>query len=167
VCQPKREPAGHETTNPFRAFWLTVEQMSGSDTDTLPTGERLSILVGAPDPRLREKLVSELRRMGHQVLEAGDAQGMRARLAESTDLTGEPLDVILCGGLFAEKEDAELAQRLASPGVTRALILIPAGGMLSTATRAQRLGAAAVMAELPNAKDLWELFGRAAGTGGA
>jgi hypothetical protein len=69
----------------------------------------------------------------------------------------------LCGGLFAEKEDPELAQRLASPEVTRALVLIPSGGFLSTATRAQRLGATAVMDELPAGKDLWEILRKASG----
>ncbi len=124
-------------------------------------GEPLSILVGAPDPILRERLASALRQQGHEVLEAADAQDMRARLAENTARTGQPLDLILCGGLFAEEEDPELAQRLASPGVTRALVLIPSGGLLATATRAQRLGATAVMDELPASERLWEILRQA------
>ena len=124
-------------------------------------GEHLSILVGAPDPLLRERLVSALRLQGHLVLEAADAQDMRRRLDENTERTGKPLDLILCGGLFAEHEDPELAQRLTSPGVTHALVLIPTGGFLSTATRAQRLGATAVMDELPAETNLWEILRKA------
>jgi DNA-binding NtrC family response regulator len=136
-------------------------------TDTTTTnepgkGEHLSILVGAPDPRLRGRLASALRLQGHDVLEAADAHGMHQRLDENTERTGKPLDLILCGGLFAEKEDPELAQRLTSPGVTRALVLIPSGGLLSTATRAQRLGATAVMDELPAETNLWEILRKAA-----
>ena len=125
-------------------------------------GEHLCILVGAPDPLLRQRLTSALRLRGHEVLEAADAQDMCDRLAEHADQTDNPLDLILCGGLFAEKEDPELAQRLASPGVTRALVLIPSGGFLSTAARAQRLGANAVIGELPVVEDLWEILKKAA-----
>ncbi len=125
-------------------------------------GEHLCILVGAPDPVLRQRLTSALRLRGHEVLEAADAQDMCDRLAEHADQTDNPLDLILCGGLFAEKEDPELAQRLASPGVTRALVLIPSGGFLSTAARAQRLGANAVIGELPVVEDLWEILKKAA-----
>jgi hypothetical protein len=136
-------------------------------TDTTTTnepgkGEHLSILVGAPDPLLRARLASALRLQGHLVLEAADAQDMRRRLDENAERTGKPLDLILCGGLFAEKEDPELTQRLTSPGVTRALVLIPSGGFLSTATRAQRLGATAVMDELPAETNLWETLTKAA-----
>jgi DNA-binding NtrC family response regulator len=132
-------------------------------TDEPGGSEHLSILVGAPDPLLRQRLAAELRLQGHEVLEAADAKEMRLRLDENAERTGKPLDLILCGGLFAEKEDAELAQRLASPGVTRALVLIPSGGFLSTATRAQRLGATAVIEELPAGKKLWEVLKKAAG----
>ncbi|HJX53276.1 MAG TPA: hypothetical protein VJ801_10965 [Polyangia bacterium] len=125
--------------------------------------ERLCILVGAPDPLLRQRLTSALRLRGHEVLEAADAQDMRNRLAEHAERTAKPLDLILCGGLFAEKEDPELAQRLAAPGVARALVLIPAGGFLSTAARAQRLAANAVVAELSAVEDLWEILKKAAG----
>jgi DNA-binding NtrC family response regulator len=124
--------------------------------------KHLSILVGAPDPLLRQRLASALRLQGHEVLEAADAQNMRLRLDENTERTGKPLDLILCGGLFAEKEDAELAQRLTSPRVTRALVLIPSGGFLSTATRAQRLGATAVLEELPISKNLRDILRKAA-----
>lgn len=125
-------------------------------------GEHLCILVGAPDPLLRQRLTSALRLQGHEVLEAADAQDMRDRLAEHADRTDKPLDLILCGGLFAEKDDPELAQRLTSQRVTRALVLIPAGGLLSTAARAQRLGANAVVGELPVVGDLWEILKKAA-----
>ena len=125
-------------------------------------GEHLCILVGAPDPLLRQRLTSALRLQGHEVLEAADAQDMRDRLAEHADRTDKPLDLILCGGLFAEKDDPDLAQRLTSQRVTRALVLIPAGGLLSTAARAQRLGANAVVGELPVVGDLWEILKKAA-----
>jgi DNA-binding NtrC family response regulator len=136
---------------------------STATTDELGGHEHLSILVGAPDPLLRERLASALRLKGHTVLEAADSQAMHLPLDENTERTGKPLDLILCGGLFAEKEDPALAQRLTSPGVTRALVLIPAGGFLSTATRAQRLGATAVMGELPAEANLWEILSRATG----
>jgi DNA-binding NtrC family response regulator len=123
--------------------------------------DHLTVLVGAPDPLLREQLASALRLQGHDVLEAGDAECMRQQLDENTERTGKPLDLILCGGSFAEQEDAELSQRLTSPGVTRALVLIPSGGFLSTATRAQRLGATAVMNELPAETNLWEILRKA------
>jgi DNA-binding NtrC family response regulator len=136
--------------------------MSANTEHTVGNGERLCILVGAPDPLLRQRLTSALRLQGHEVLEAANAEDMRDRLAEHADQTDNPLDLILCGGLFAEKEDSELAQRLASPGVTRALVLIPSGGFLSTAARAQRLGANAVIGELPVVEDLWEILKKAA-----
>jgi DNA-binding NtrC family response regulator len=138
--------------------------MSANTDYTVGSSEHLAILVGAPDPLLRQRLTSALRLRGHEVLEAADAQDMRDRLSEHADRTDRPLDLILCGGLFAEKEDPELAQRLASPGVTRALVLIPAGGLLSTAARAQRLGANAVMGEMPVVEDLWEILKKAAGS---
>jgi DNA-binding NtrC family response regulator len=137
--------------------------MSANTEHTVGNGEHLCILVGAPDPLLRQRLTSALRLQGHEVLEAADAQDMRDRLAEHADRTDKPLDLILCGGLFAEKDDPELAQRLASQRVTRALVLIPAGGLLSTAARAQRLGANAVVGELPVVEDLWEILKKAAG----
>jgi len=137
--------------------------MSANTEHAVGNSEHLAILVGAPEPRLRQRLTSALRLQGHEVLEAADAQDMRDRLAEHADRTDKPLDLILCGGLFAEKDDPELAQRLASQRVTRALVLIPAGGLLSTAARAQRLGANAVVGELPVVEDLWEILKKAAG----
>jgi len=127
--------------------------------------EPMWILVGAPDSALRERLASTLRLRGHRVLEAANAQDMRARLAEHAQHNTEPLDLVLCGGLFAEKEDPELAQRLASPAVTRSLVLIPAGGLLSTAARAQRLAADAVVAEEPLLRELREILGKKDPTG--
>jgi hypothetical protein len=44
-----------------------------------------------------------------------------------------------------------------------ATVLIPAGGFLSTAARAQRLAANAVVAELSAVEDLWEILKKAAG----
>jgi len=41
--------------------------------------------------------------------------------------------------------------------------LIPSGGFLSTATRAQRLGATAVIEELPVVKNLWDILRKASG----
>jgi CheY-like chemotaxis protein len=134
--------------------------MSGQGNHDQDRGEVMSILVGAPDPALRERLVSTLRQRGHQVFEASNAQEMRARLAEHARRNNGPLDLVLCGGLLAEKEDPELAQRLASPGVTRALVLIPADGLLATATRAQRLAADAVVSEEPLLRELRELLER-------
>jgi DNA-binding NtrC family response regulator len=136
--------------------------MSANTKPAVDRSERLAILVGAPDPVLRQRLTSALRLQGHEVLEAANAQDMRDRLTEHADRTDRPLDLILCGGLFAEKEDPELAQRLTSQRVTRALVLIPAGGLLSTAARAQRLGANAVVGELPVVEDLWEILKKAA-----
>ena len=148
--------------NPLAALRLSVTKMSANTKQTVGINEHLSILVGAPDPVLRQRLTSALRLRGHEVLEAANAQDMRDRLTEHADRTDRPLDLILCGGLFAEKEDPELAQRLTSQRVTRALVLIPAGGLLSTAARAQRLGANAVMGELPVVEDLWEILKKAA-----
>ena len=144
------------------ARWLSVIEMSANTEHTVGNCEHLAILVGAPDPLLRQRLTAALRLRGHEVLEAANAQDMRDRLTEHADRTEKPLDLILCGGLFAEKEDPELAQRLTSQRVTRALVLIPAGGLLSTAARAQRLGANAVMGELPVVEDLWEILKKAA-----
>ena len=145
------------------ALRLSVAKMSANTEHAAGSGEHLAILVGAPDPLLRQRLTSALRLRGHEVLEAANAQDMRDRLTEHADRTDKPLDLILCGGLFAEKEDTELAHRLTSQRVTRALVLIPAGGLLSTAARAQRLGANAVMGELPVVEDLWEILKKAAG----
>lgn len=160
-CRYRRGPGIR--VNPLLSRWLSVAVMSAHTEHTVGSNERLAILVGAPDPVLRQRLTSALRLRGHEVLEAGDAQDMRDRLAEHADRTDKPLDLILCGGLFAEKEDPELAQRLTSPEITRALVLIPAGGFLSTAARAQRLGANAVMGELPVVADLREILEKAAG----
>lgn len=139
--------------------------MSPPEKNDKHRGEAMSILVGAPDPALRERLASTLRLRGHQVLEAANAQDMRARLTEHAQQNSAPLDLVLCGGLFAEKEDPELAQRLTSPGVTRALVLIPANGLLSTAARAQRLAADAVIGEEPLLRELRDILERKDSTG--
>jgi hypothetical protein len=82
--------------------------MSKTPTTKNDPGEdaHLSILVGSPDPLLRERVMSALRLQGHLVLEAADAQDMRQRLDENTESTGKPFGLILCGGLFAEKAKA-------------------------------------------------------------
>jgi hypothetical protein len=91
------------------------------DPPATGTTERLSVLVGVPDPTERARVSALLRAQGHEVIEAGDA------------------------GEMAESEDPALAARLASTDVARAVILLPSGGLLSTASRAQRLGASAVL----------------------
>jgi hypothetical protein len=85
------------------------------------------------------------------VVEAADAHEMGARLDE-TEQKG--FDAIVCAGVLSEKDDPALAARLTKADKARALILLPAGGLLSTASRAQRLGASAV---LPHADRLLRL----------
>ena len=115
-----------------------------TDVSATKPNERLSILVGVPDAAERARVSALLRAEGHDVIEAGDAREMRLRLDE---LAGSGLgpDAIVCAGLLAEKDDPVLAARLASPDAARAVILLSTGGMLSTASRAQRLGASAVL----------------------
>jgi len=114
------------------------------DPPATATTERLSVLVGVPDPTERARVSALLRAQGHEVIEAGDAGEMRARLDELMGGGASP-DAIVCAGLMAESEDPALAARLASTKVARAVILLPSGGLLSTASRAQRVGASAVL----------------------
>jgi DNA-binding NtrC family response regulator len=114
------------------------------DPPATGTTERLSVLVGVPDPTERARVSALLRAQGHEVIEAGDAGEMRARIDELMGGGAGP-DAIVCAGLMAESEDPALAARLASTDVARAVILLPSGGLLSTASRAQRLGASAVL----------------------
>jgi DNA-binding NtrC family response regulator len=116
-----------------------------------PRNEQLSVLVGIPDAEQRAKVTALLRGQGHSVVEAADAHEMGARLDE-TEQKG--FDAIVCAGVLSEKDDPDLAARLTKADKARALILLPAGGLLSTASRAQRLGASAV---LPHADRLLRL----------
>lgn len=116
-----------------------------------PRNEQLSVLVGIPDAEQRAKVTALLREQGHSVVEAADAHEMGARLDE-TEQKG--FDAIVCAGVLSEKDDPALAARLTKADKARALILLPAGGLLSTASRAQRLGASAV---LPHADRLLRL----------
>jgi CheY-like chemotaxis protein len=111
--------------------------------------QRLSVLVGIPDATQRARIIDLLQREGHVVVEAADPGEMTSRLDETTGF-----DAIVCAGLLSEKDDPVLAERLTNPAIARALILLPSGGLLSTASRAQRLGASAV---LPNADSLHRL----------
>lgn len=98
-----------------------------------------------------------LRAEGYRVLEAQDAHEMQLRLDELASRGASP-DAIVCAGLLAEEEDPALAARLASPDVACAVILLPAGGLLSTASRAQRLGASAVLPSVSALHRLRELL---------
>jgi len=112
---------------------------------------RLSVLVGIPDADRRAKVIALLQKEGHLVVEATNVREMGARLDEA-ERGG--FDAIVCAGLLSEKDDPALAERLTNPDIARALILLPSGGLLSTASRAQRLHASAV---LPNADGLHRL----------
>ncbi len=118
----------------------------------------LSILVGVPDPGERARVSALLRSEGHRVLEAADAREMQARLDELEAGGGHGPDAIVCAGLLADDDDPSLSARLARPAVARALILLPAGGLLSTASRAQRLRASAVLPDVPALRRLRELL---------
>jgi hypothetical protein len=98
-----------------------------------------------------------LRGEGHDVVEAADAAEMQARLDELEAEGGNGPDAIVCAGLLAEEDNPRLAARLAAVA-TRALFLLPVGGLLSTASRAQRLGAAAVLPDVPALRRLRELL---------
>jgi CheY-like chemotaxis protein len=123
--------------------------------------DQLSILVGVPDAKRRARVSALLRDEGHSVVEAADAREMQARLDELEGGDGTGLDAIVCAGLLADIDDPALAARLASPEVARALILLPSGGMLSTAARAQRLTATAVLPDVPALRRLRSLLATA------
>jgi hypothetical protein len=118
----------------------------------------LTVLVGVPDPAERLRVSTLLRNEGHRVIEAADVHEMRTRLDELSTADGSGPDAIVCAGLLAERDDPGLAARLAEPAVARALILLPAGGLLSTAARAQRLGASAVLPDVPALRRLRQLL---------
>jgi hypothetical protein len=117
----------------------------------------LSILVGVPDPGERARVSGLLRSEGHFVLEAASAQEMQTRLDELAAGDGGP-DAIVCAGLLAEDDNPSLAARLSRLEAARALILLPSGGLLSTASRAQRLRASAVLPDVPALRRLRELL---------
>jgi CheY-like chemotaxis protein len=119
--------------------------------------EKLSILVGVPDPVERSRVSELLRADGHRVVEVADAREMQSRLDELVRAGAGP-DAIVCAGLLADEDDPVLATRLADANTTRALLLLPAGGWLSTASRAQRLGARAVLPDLPALHRVRELL---------
>jgi DNA-binding NtrC family response regulator len=148
---------GFRIVEPIEGAKALIKAMAtqGKSFEKTERTERWSILVGAPDQALRERLASALRLQGHVVIEASDAHAMRERLAE---VEGIPFDLIICGGVFAKSEDPDLVQKLASKQVTRALVLIPSGGFLSTATRARRLAADAVVTEPMNFEALWDVL---------
>jgi CheY-like chemotaxis protein len=121
----------------------------------------LAILVGVPDPVERARISALLRGEGHFVLEAADAGEMLTRLDELAAGDGKGADAIVCAGLLADDDDPRLAARLAEPAVARALVLLPKGGLLATASRAQRLGASAVLPNVPALRRLRDLLAAA------
>jgi CheY-like chemotaxis protein len=120
-----------------------------------PSKDRLSVLVGIPNATERARVTTLLRDEGHFVVEASDAGEMGARLDQ---VEGDGFDAIVCAGLLSERDDPALAARLKSPSIARALILLPVGGLLSTASRAQRLRASAVLPDAPSLRRLRELL---------
>jgi CheY-like chemotaxis protein len=118
----------------------------------------LSILVGVPDPGERARVSGLLRSEGHLVLEAASAQEMQTHLDELAAGDGGGPDAIVCAGLLAEDDNPSLAARLSRLEAARALILLPSGGLLSTASRAQRLRASAVLPDVPALRRLRELL---------
>jgi CheY-like chemotaxis protein len=128
-----------------------------SEAQMTNTATRLSVLVGVPDADERARVSALLRAEGHAVTEASDARDMKDRLDELAG-TGKGPDAIVCAGLLAEQDDPALAARLASPQVARAVILLSSGGLLSTARRAHRLGASAVLPDVPALRRLRELL---------
>jgi hypothetical protein len=120
-----------------------------------PQNDRQSVLVGVPNAEERARIASLLRTAGYSVVEAADAQEMGARLDE----IGPPgFDAIVCAGILSERDDPVLASRLANASADRALVLLPSGGLLSTATRAQRLGASVVWPRSDSLHRLRELL---------
>jgi CheY-like chemotaxis protein len=132
--------------------------LTSDDAHPAPSDSCLTVLVGVPDPAARAQVSALLRDEGHCVVEATNAQEMQARLDELTAGNGRGPDAIVCAGLLADRDDPGLAARLAEPAVARALILLPAGGLLSTASRAQRLRASAVLPDVPALRRLRDLL---------
>ncbi len=119
-------------------------------TDT-PPADRRSILLGIPDSKQRQVAAELLRSEGHLVAEAANAGEMKKYIDEIGD---RRWDAIVCAGLLSEQEDPDLAARLRQPSLARALVLLPAGGLLSTASRAQRLRASAVLPDVAGLRSL-------------
>jgi CheY-like chemotaxis protein len=130
---------------------MTLDDVEGSE-------RRLAVLVGVPDPDERARVSALLRGEGHVVLEAADAGEMLTRLDELAAGDGGAPDAIVCAGLLAEADNPRLAARLAEPAVARALVLLPKGGLLATASRAKRLRASAVLPNVPALRRLRELL---------
>jgi len=125
----------------------------------------MTVLVGIPDADQRANVTALLREDGYRVVEASTTQEMTVRLDE---LARGGFDAIVCAGLLAEQDDPVLSARLSSPSIGRALILLPADGFLSTALRAQRLRASAVLPDAAGLRRLRELlFGNRADSEGA
>ena len=127
-------------------------------TATVGTNACLSVLLGIPDARERARVSALLRSEGYLVIEAENAREMQLRLDELASSAGSGPDAIVCAGLLAEESDPRLMARLASPAIARALILLPSGGMLATASRAQRLRASAVLPAVPALRRLRDLL---------
>jgi CheY-like chemotaxis protein len=127
-------------------------------TDPRPS-QPLSILVGIPDANERAKITALLRGEGHRVVEAADPREMGERLDQSGHAG---FDAIVCAGLLSEADDPALSARLSNPAVAPALILLSTGGLLATASRAQRLHASAVLSDAPSLHRLRELLSEAA-----
>ena len=142
----------------MRGIRLQVHMASPTDASASQPNERLSVLVGVPDTAERARVTALLRAEGYDVIEAANAREMQVRLDE---LAGGGLgpDAIVCAGLLAEKDDPALTARLASADAARAVVLLPSGGLLSTASRAQRLGASAVLPNVQALARLRELLG--------
>ena len=92
------------------------------------------------------------------MIEAADARAMRARPAELEGGDGAAPDAFVCAGLLANDDDTELGARPAAHD--RALIMLPAGGLLSTAVRAQRLHASAVLPDAPSRRRLRSILAK-------
>jgi AmiR/NasT family two-component response regulator len=119
----------------------------GHAIDTVAATAKLRILVGVPAPTERGRVSAILRADGHHVIEVADARELRAKL-EYLERTGARPDVIICAGILAEEDDPALTMRLSDAEAAPPVLLLPAGGWLSTASRAQRLGASAVLPDL-------------------
>lgn len=120
----------------------------GHDIDNVSASTKLRILIGVPSPAERARVSAILRADGHLVIEVADARELRTRLDDMEQAGARP-DVIICAGILAESDDPALAMRLSDIDAAPPVLLLPAGGWLSTASRAQRLGASAVLPDLP------------------
>jgi DNA-binding NtrC family response regulator len=120
----------------------------GHAIDQVAASAKLRILLGVPCPAERGRVSAILRDDGHLVIEAADARELRTKLDDLEHAGARP-DVIICAGILAEGDDPALAMRLSDMDAAPPVLLLPAGGWLATASRAQRLGASAVLPDLP------------------